>query len=266
MNKFGCCLCVFFLFTPLSLKAEKLIDFKFDKSRLDSSSSSLQTTCGFQEELKLSKDFVVFAAGGYSGKEMDFQIDQSGHQATKIDVIVNYTNKPVILMLGAYEPTIWNIGWSSKTKIIAVFAGGYHRQAIAGLKEDIPYLISSYDNKGKCGSTYISDKNQAAFDALSRKLFDRPVEKVFPANNGFVIVGDSVKSTTKLLTSGSKTVESFIDKNAPLAGQAGIKDALEKGLLRPVEEKDIRDWIELVKPNEVQAKPIKETPGNTKKN
>ena len=62
--------------------------------------------------------FAVFASGGYSGRTLDFQIDQSGHQATQFDVVVNSPTKPAVLMLGAYEPSIWNISWTPKTKIV----------------------------------------------------------------------------------------------------------------------------------------------------
>lgn len=47
------------------------------------------------------------------GRELSFQIDQSGHQATQFDITVNSPEQPVALILGAYEPTVWNIGWKS---------------------------------------------------------------------------------------------------------------------------------------------------------
>ncbi len=51
------------------------------------------------------EEFVVLAAGAYAGRRLDIQIDQSGNQATQIDVMVNTGAKPVILLLGAYEPS-----------------------------------------------------------------------------------------------------------------------------------------------------------------
>jgi len=40
-------------------------------------------------------------------------------------VAVNQRGTPVVLMLGAYEPTVWNIGWTQGTQIVAVMASGY---------------------------------------------------------------------------------------------------------------------------------------------
>ena len=72
------------------------------------------------------------AAGSYSGRLVPFQIDQSGHQATQFDIGV-HADKPVALLLSAYAPTIWSLGWTQNTRIVAVFATGYHCQAVAGL-------------------------------------------------------------------------------------------------------------------------------------
>jgi hypothetical protein len=205
----------------------------------------------------------VFATGAYTGKVTDFQIDQSGHQATKVDVVVNYPDSPVVLMLGAYEPTIWNIGWSDKTRIVGVFASGYHRQVLAGIPASVPYFISTYDNKAGCGSAYITAENPAGFDALSRKLFGRPVETVYPIANGTAMMGQMIKPGTRLLTSSANTVESYYDKDAPLAGPAGVKDAVARGLLRPATQEDMQVWIEEMKEKgakEATNKPAKAEP------
>ena len=113
---------------------EDLIPFSFQEKRElpPDKRPPLHTQCEFPN-LMLPKSFVVYATGGYSGKRQNFQIDQSGHQATQFDVAVNEPQKPVVLILGAYEPSVWNIGWSPGTKIIAVLASGYHKQVIAGI-------------------------------------------------------------------------------------------------------------------------------------
>jgi len=257
---FACMLAVFV--APAALGADKLTTFKFDPGTLSSNMSPQPIGCSFPSG-SLPAKFVVFATGAYTGKEIDFQIDQSGHQATKVDVVVNHTDSPVVLMLGAYEPTIWNIGWSDKTRIVAVFASGYHRQVLAGIPESVPYFISTYDNKAGCGSAYITAENPAGFDALSRKLFNRPVETVYPIANGVALMGQPIKPGTHLLTSSTNTVESYYDKNAPMAGPAGVKDAVAKGLLRPATQEDMQAWLDVMKEKGAQEpanKPAKVEP------
>jgi hypothetical protein len=204
--------------------------------------------CAFPD-LKFPADFAVFAAGAYTGREIAFQIDQSGHQATQIDVAVNSPDKPVALMLGAYEPTIWNISWSERTRILAVLVGGYHRQAVAGLETATPLLNSSYDNKGPCGYFYVTADALAPLNPLSKRVFGRPVDLVYPASKGSVVIGERIAAGTRMLSSDAITVASFYDKSAPLAGPAGLKDAVRRGLLRKATAADADAWSDAVAQN-----------------
>lgn len=211
--------------------------------------------CGFPE-LTLPADFSVFAAGAYSGRKLSYQIDQSGHEGTQIDVDVNHPDKPVVLMLGAYEPTIWNIGWSKETKVLAVLVGGYHRQAVAGLDKSIPLLVSSYDNKGACGHFYVTPENLAPLNPLSRRVFGRPVDMVYPATGGKVGIGRPMPARAALIRSVDITPESFFNKNAPIAGPAGLEDAVRKGLLRKATAADANAWAEAIS----QSSPKRDIP------
>jgi len=170
--------------------------------------------CGFSN-LEFPSDFAVFAAGAYSGRKLSFRIDESRHRATQIDVAVNSPSKPVALMLGAYEPTIWNIGWSEGTEILAVLVSGYHRQVVAGLAEDVPQINSSYDNRGPCGYFYVNTKDLSALNPMATRVFGRTIEMVFPAERGQVVVGDPLLHNTELITAPEVPPESFYDNNAP---------------------------------------------------
>lgn len=186
-------------------------------------------------------DFKVYAAGAYTGRKLDYQIDQSGHQATRIDVAVNHANTPVVLMLGAYEPTVWNIGWSADTRLSAVLISGYHRQVVAGLPADVPVLISSYDNKGPCEHFYVAEQQLGRLNPLALKLFGRPVDMVYPATDGKVLIGSSAP-VGGLLTSSRVSPDSFADLQAPLAGAAGLQAAVREGKLREARSEDMQAW------------------------
>lgn len=233
---------------PPAASAAELKPFDFGAEAKAQQAVAQKPTCSFPE-LKLPAEFSVFAAGAYSGRKISFQIDQSGHQGTQIDVAVNSPDKPVVLMLGAYEPTIWNIGWSRETRILAVLAGGYHRQAIAGLEQGTPLLISTYDNKGPCGYFYVTPDNLAPLNPLSKRVFGRPVDMVYPAAAGKVLVGAPLSGGAKLLTSGATTPESFHDQDAPMAGPAGLADAVGKGLLRKATAADAEAWSDALLQN-----------------
>jgi len=222
----------------LRVKYEHLVPFVVSEP---GSLQGLRGRCAF-DDLKLPDDIHIYAAGMYGGRNLNVQIDQSGHQATQFDIVVNAPDKPTVLLLGAYEPSIWNIGWTKGTKILAVLASGYHRQAVAGLPRETPILISSYDNKGPCGYTYVSERTLAEINPLSKKAFGKPVDMVYYAGGGKAVIGLPVSQGEELFTSRDVTPDSFVDKSKPLAGPAGIRDAVAKGILRPATREDAEAW------------------------
>lgn len=160
-------------------------------------------------------------------------------------------------MLGAYEPTIWNLGWSSGTNILAVLASGYYRQVVAGVSSEVPVLISSSDNNGPCGNFYISKKHNSNLNPLSRKLFGKSVKLVYIGKeDGQIVVEDPLLKTDKLFTSSINTPESYRDKNAPLAGQSGLDDAVTKGIIRRATKEDAEKWVAAV----VAITPLQDEP------
>lgn len=205
--------------------------------------AGVRTICAF-DNLALPDNVAVFATGGYSGRKTDYQIDQSGHAATRFDIVVNSPGKPVALILSAYEPSIWNIGWTRGTTISAVAASGYHRQAVAGLPKGTPLLNNSYDNRGPCGYVVIGENRLTELNPYSRKVFGRPVDMVYFARNGIATVGEPLKPGDPMVTSKETPPDSFIDRSKPLAGPEGLKDAVAKGLIRPSTEKDGEAWAD----------------------
>ncbi len=220
---------------------ENLIPYTYSKNYMF---QGVKGACSFNSEV-ISADTHIYAGGSYSGKKINFQIDQSGHQATQFEVIVNSPDKPVALILGAYEPSVWNIAWTQGTKISAVVATGYHRQAVAGLPQDIPILISSNDNRGPCGYIYVAEKNLRKINPLSRKVFNKDVTLVHYASKGSLVFGDQINQNDKLFTSKDTPPELFFDKTVPLAGQAGLKDFVRKGLIRKATAQDSEMWAQM---------------------
>lgn len=196
--------------------------------------------------LDLPADTLVYAAGNYGGRELDVQIDQSGHQATQFDLLVNSPNRPVVLLLGAYEPSIWNIGWTAGTQILAVLAVGYHRQVVAGLPAETPLRTSSYEDKGPCGYLYVDDEQRGKLNPLAQRVFKRNVDLVYQVGNGAMVLGEPLPKGAVQLTSPDSPPDSFVDDSLPKAGPAGLAEAVEKGLMRPAEAADIAAWQAIV--------------------
>lgn len=211
--------------------------FAFDSASV----SSGATGCEFTG-LQLPPSTRVFAAGAYGGGKQDFQIDSSGHEATRMDVAVNQPNAPVVLMLGSYEPTVWSIGWTPGTRILAVLVGGYHRQLVTGLPANVPVLVSTHDNHGSCGFSYVSIDRASALNPVARRLFGRPVDMLYPARGGKVVVGLPLSGASLVTDGRARSPASFRLPNSQLAGPAGLEQAVRDGFLRAADSSDAAAW------------------------
>lgn len=201
--------------------------------------------CEFPD-LTMPEDYMLFAAGGYLGRPLDFRIDDAGITATQVDVTVNFTSKPVVLMLGDYEPTIWNISWTPGTHIIAVLATGYHRQAIAGLDPNVSTMISTYHNQNACGYFYVDGIQKAKADPIAQLIFNRSVDMFYPTEEAKVVIGQPLSDNSQVITSHIVSPESYNNNSLPLTGLPALEAAVSMGLLRRVTDSDADNWEEAI--------------------
>ncbi len=225
---------------PLAVNVSQATQ-SFEFAPAKDGATRLGSTCAFPG-LQLPADTRLYVAGAYAGRTLDYQIDQSGHTATRIDVAVNSPSAPVVLMLGAYEPTVWSVGWSRGSKILAVLVSGYHRQAITGLNADVPVMISSDDNQGPCGYFYVGGENSPALSPIARRAFGRRIDMIYAATGGQVVIGDALTNRGGLVTAKDASTDAFHDRDATLAGEAGINEALRSGTLRAATSADFQNW------------------------
>lgn len=189
----------------------------------------------------------VFAVGGHKGNDIDHQIDNSGSEAGIIEVTVNYDEAPVILMLGAYYPTIWNIKRTEPTNIIAILASGYHRQAVAGISETVDVTESNITNKQPCGSfSSLRGKEPKHIHGNSKLFFKRDISKFYPVADAKVHVGKPLSSNSRLIESKSTTVESYYIKESELSGPASLDYSEKIGLIRKANQNDVEAWHEVL--------------------
>lgn len=189
--------------------------------------------------VNLSLNTKIYGTGAYTGTKLDWQIDDSGHEATLFKVAVNSPKDPMILVLSAYEPSIWHIGWTKGTVITAVLVSGYHTQKISGLPKNVPVLNSTYENKGAC--RYFSEIGRAG--GVTELLFGRGVDKTFPVVKGQAVIGEVLAADEKLITNSELRKEDFHDSSKPLAGQAGVLQAENKGFIRKADKGDYKKWL-----------------------
>ena len=102
-----------------------------------------------------SQDFDVLAVGTYKGfKQLDVPIGKFAMLPRQADVVVNSPKKPVVLVLMAYDPTVWNVKYTPDAKIVGVVLAGYHQQALLGIAKSVPRVSAIYDERGPCKYFY----------------------------------------------------------------------------------------------------------------
>ncbi|MBI3550216.1 MAG: PKD domain-containing protein [Elusimicrobia bacterium] len=187
--------------------------------------------------LALPDDVVVWAVGG-RGRLLGRQIDQSGSEASEFDVTVK-SGRPVALILSSYDPAVWKVRRERGTKIAAVLVAGFNRQGVAGLPEGTPLLLNVKVSGFPCGYFGVHLHDRAKGDAVAEHVFGRPIDQVFDGDGGRVEAGDPIAEGDDLLPRTVNT-SGFFDPNMPPAGEAGLKDLVRKGVLRPATESDVR--------------------------
>jgi uncharacterized protein len=230
----------------LSLPPEKIdkISVKFShEPKLES--FKVEKKCDFST-IDFSPNLIVYAGGGYSGNKTNIQIDQSGHQTTKFNVAVNSPDAPVALILGAYEPSIWDIKWTDKTKISAVYATGHHRQVVTGLPNSVPVITSSSRQTPNCRTNlYVSNKTLNKLNPLSKELFDKKVSLVTFVHKGKLGFGEAFTTKTEFFTNSGNNIERYTDPSLPLAGKEGLDKLVSEGFLRKATKQDSDKWAKL---------------------
>ncbi|WP_157758135.1 hypothetical protein [Cystobacter fuscus] len=202
----------------------------------------VDSACGFPG-VTFPADFAVLAGGAYAGREGTVRIDQSGRAASTMTVTVNHPGKPVALMLGAYEPTIWSIQLAPGTTLLAVLASGFHRQVVTGLDATTPVAIHTYDNKSPCGFFTMSRDNHEELNPIALRFFGREVDRVHPAYKGVVTMGGPHSTSSPWMSRGDAPVEAYIDTSPPpINPRESLDEAVRQGLLRRANSLDWKQW------------------------
>jgi hypothetical protein len=198
---------------------------------------------------RLPADFDVYAVGTYAGRaKLDVQLGKSGHEVRQVEVVVNQPERPVVLVLTAYDPVVWRVGRTPQTNVAAVLVSGYHTQALLGIERTIPFAISAYEDPGPFpyffahgAGAELLRMNEAVQTITGREI-KRFVNQ--PGEDGVFHVGDPPRDPTRVIYSDDLALEGYLNPAQPLAGQKGLDQLVAAGKLRPATEDDIEAWVD----------------------
>jgi len=191
---------------------------------------------------------IIFAAGWYWWVKTSKQIDDSWHSATKFDIYVNFKNKPVVLILGAYEPTIWDISISEWTKISKIILWWYHKQVISWIDKNFSNIETHVLDNWDKDSFYI--KNDTLKSSL--KKFGN-VEKIYTTNDLHpwkIIIWDQNIIGVKWIKDNDNIPENYFKSEDELSWQDWIKMLVKKWVLRKSTKEDAEKWFDEIINNE----------------
>lgn len=131
----------------------------------------------------------------------------------------------VALLVGAYEPNIWQIETAPGSQVVGVWASGYHEQRVTGVPLATPVVLTSYEGKGGCGTAY----SQLA-QAYQRHLGTKTVSRA-DIKNGVAYIG--TLANVYRPDAKSPVPAEFYAKDTRLPQQYGLDQLVQQGALRP---------------------------------
>lgn len=230
--------------------------YSYDDLKIQASKRAIPETCKFSNSPGgFPAKAKVYAIGrktaGTLGAMLDFYIDDHNmNRPYLMKITVNSPSEPVILMLETIDSTIWHFNWTKGTKIAAVYIEGYGRQVASGLPSDVPVLIdkrSTNKNESSLCPGFSASEYAGSLGAandLSRHLFNRDIFQMHELSAEEFVIGQPLEPGSKLESAEALNPAKFRDPKVPLPGQAGLEEAVSKGLIRKAEEREVQEYLE----------------------
>lgn len=132
--------------------------------------------------MELKRPAGVHVVGVYEGTCPDGARLRGGLQPQgTVRVAVADFDRPIILVLVAYEPVLWKVK-APRGAIARVIASGYHEQEVAGLEDNVPVTRISYV-KDKEGYFYAYRKDAADNEHATDRSYQHLVQRVKELTN-----------------------------------------------------------------------------------
>lgn len=200
---------------------------------------ALSASCEFPWRHTLPGDFSVHVIASHHGKPISESIDDSGNIAGLLEVDVNSPSRPVALVLVAYYPTVWNIRRTAGTRIVGVWANGYHQPLVAGAGADVPVVVSRFDKGAPC-ATYAM--GQSVANTQAKLAFGRDATLYHDIGTTRRAAVGSPLSVSQVFQFEGPPYQSLIDPTLKPGGRAGLAVMESAGLIRRASIQDVARW------------------------
>jgi len=201
----------------------------------------------------LPSDYDVLQVGAREGSAPwtpEVELDDSGYVVKRADIVVSHPAKPVVLVMSALEPVVWNISWEQGTRIVGAFVSGEGGQAVLGLPRWIPLLVTSRKGRNQakpsCPVIDVTVQPKTLKSELIEKIAGKSPQAFYPVSpKGPTWIGERKSGpSTPPLSSKDYTIAEFALQRAPgelPMGRRGIDVLVKQGAIRPATRKDVME-------------------------
>jgi hypothetical protein len=196
----------------------------------------------------LAKGAQIRILGAYEGGgETRLSIESNESVVGRIKLHASASGGPIILVLSAYDPVVWDFSQFPVNRIRAVFATGYSDQAVAALPEHIPLQLNSHNTPNtQCGKPSYAYKGGEALDGLTENvamIFGRGPDSFQGtyAPKSFNVDGQAINAALYVDDALSNNIRAArnvsVDSISPR--DAGLVQLVNAGKIRPANANDI---------------------------
>lgn len=188
------------------------------------------------------------ALGAYEGgTSTKFALGESKHDTGAIAVGADSSGPPLVLILSAYDPVVWDLRAVPADRLRAVLVYGYHDQAVAGLSSETPLRIVTRGSPDQgCGEPSYAYEGGSKLEELAATVEGATGRTIASFSGSYGPVGlhadggSAPEASEGLrLRDLRSAVEVRIDGVAPK--EAGIQQLLSEGALREATPADRRE-------------------------
>jgi hypothetical protein len=192
----------------------------------------------------------IVALGAYQGG-LPTKVTLSGaeNEVKAIAVTANASGPPLVLVLAAYDPVVWEFSGFPRGRLRALIVYGYDRQAVAHLPDPIPVRSAiGPESDGSCGGPLFAYEGGARLEALDgqvRKVLGRPIESFTGRYDpgGLDVEGGSTAAAPNSNWAGASNRKPLPRVPDPVGPhEAEIQQLVREGAIRPARKEDVEAW------------------------